>query len=78
MQVVEYRGKDVVETIFKALAGKKGERLLPDDFGAACKLAPASRLRTVCDFVAGMTDRYAMEFYERLRGAGHVTMHKPL
>ena len=77
MQVVEYRGKDIVATIFGALTEKKGERLLPDDFGAAYKLAPASRLRTVCDFVAGMTDRYAMEFYERLQGAGQVTMHKP-
>jgi dGTPase len=77
MQVVEYRGKDIVATIFEALAEPKGERLLPDDFGAACNLAPASRMRTVCDFVAGMTDRYAMEFYARLRGAGQVTMHKP-
>jgi dGTPase len=25
-------------------------------------------MRTICDFVAGMTDRYAMEFYARLRG----------
>jgi len=34
-------------------------------------------MRTICDFVAVMTDRYAMEFYARLRGAGQVTMHKP-
>ncbi len=77
MQVVEYRGKDIVATIFEALAEPRGERLLPDDFGAACKVAPVSRMRTICDFVAGMTDRYAMEFYARLPGAGQVTMHKP-
>jgi hypothetical protein len=38
-----YRGRDIVATIFDALAEPSGERLLPDDFGAACKLAPVSR-----------------------------------
>jgi dGTPase len=78
MQVVEYRGKDIVKAIFETLAESKGERLLPDDFGAACKMSPHTRMRTICDFVAGMTDRYAMEFYSRLRGSGQVTVHKPL
>ncbi|WP_421579174.1 hypothetical protein [Shinella sp. M31] len=34
--------------------------------------------RTICDFIAGMTDRYAVEFYSRLFGANGMTMHKPL
>lgn len=78
MQVVEYRGKDIVKAIFEALAEPKGERLLPGDFGTACNMSPHTKMRTVCDFVAGMTDRYAMEFYARLRGSGQVTVHKPL
>jgi dGTPase len=35
-------------------------------------------MRTVCDFVAGLTERYALEVYGRLRGAGQVPVHKPL
>jgi dGTPase len=87
MQVVEYRGKDIVKAIFKALAEKRGNdlaedggtRLLPDDFRLICKGAPEIvKMRTICDFIAGMTDRYAFEFYDRLHGTSHLTVHKPL
>lgn len=79
MQVVEYRGKDIVKSIFDAIVEKGGTRLLPDDFRAICSNAPEMlKMRTICDFIAGMTDRYAFEFYGRLRGASHLTVHKPL
>jgi dGTPase len=79
LQVVEYRGKDIVKAIFKALAEESGTRLLPDDFRVLCKGAPEMlRMRTICDFIAGMTDRYAFEFYGRLYGTTHLTVHKPL
>ena len=58
---------------------KGGERLLPDDARMIYK--NGNRLaqnRAVCDFIAGMTDRYAVEFYGRLFGAQGITMHKPL
>ncbi len=32
LQVVEYRGRDIVTSIFNAIIGKEGDRLLPDDF----------------------------------------------
>jgi dGTPase len=79
MQVVEYRGKEIVTSIFDAIKEKGGTRLLPDDFRAICSNAPEKlKMRTFCDFIAGMTDRYAFEFYGRLRGATHLTVHKPL
>jgi len=79
MQVVEYRGKEIVKSIFNALAGPGGEELLPDDFRAICKRAPELvRRRAICDFIAGMTDRYAFEFYGRLFGTSQLTIHKPL
>lgn len=79
LQVLEYRGKDIVNRIFEAIAADGGTRLLPDDFRAVCKNAPKLvRMRTICDFIAGMTDRYAFEFYGRLYGANHLTMHKPV
>ncbi|MCJ2056599.1 dNTP triphosphohydrolase [Methylobacterium sp. J-048] len=80
LQVVEYRGKEIVKSIFNALADKEhdGTRLLPDDFKALCKgSSELVRLRAICDFIAGMTDRYAFEFYGRLHGTSHLTVHKP-
>lgn len=79
LQVVEYRGKDIVSEIFRALSAEDGTRLLPNDFRALCKGAPDMvRMRAICDFIAGMTDRYAFEFYGRLYGTNHLTVHKPL
>ncbi len=63
MQVVEHREKDMIRKIFDALNSENATRLLPDDFRAVCEGAPELvRSRTVCDFIAGMTDRYAYEF----------------
>jgi len=79
LQVVEYRGRDIVSNIFKAIIGNGGDRLLPDDFRDTYKSGDElNRYRTTCDFIAGMTDRYAIEFYTRLYGANGMTMHKPL
>jgi dGTPase len=80
LQVAEHRGKDIIKEIFKALDTDDGAgtRLLPDDFRAICKGAPVMvRKRTICDFIAGMTDRYAIEFYSRLYGVNSLTIHKP-
>ncbi|MET1411887.1 dGTP triphosphohydrolase [Roseibium sp. HPY-6] len=79
LQVVEYRGRDIVKKIFEAIIKDGGERLLPDDFRETfCGGDELNRYRTACDFIAGMTDRYAIEFYTRLYGANGMTMHKPL
>ncbi|RWO66389.1 MAG: dNTP triphosphohydrolase [Mesorhizobium sp.] len=79
LQVVEYRGKDIIKSIFKSLNQANGARLLPDDFQAICRDAPEMRrMRAICDFIAGMTDRYALEFYGRLFGTNQLTIHKPL
>ncbi len=79
MQTVEYRGKDIVKKIFEALQSKEAMRLLPKDFRTLCENAPEQeRLRTICDFIAGMTDRYAFEFFSRLYGTSHLTIHKPI
>lgn len=80
LPTVEYRGQEIVTEVFKALSGKGGERLLPDDYktfiaGLSDEL---ERDRTICDFVAGMTDRYAIEFYGRLRSESAQTIFKPL
>jgi dGTPase len=80
VKLAEFRGYEVVSAIFGALAFEKGDLLLPDDvrqhmLGAHTKLA---RMRIICDFVAGMTDRYAAEFYARLHSDNSQSMFKPI
>ena len=79
LQVVEYRGKDIIKRIFNAITDASGDRLMPPDFREIYKRGDTlAKTRTVCDFIAGMTDRYAIEFYSRLFGENGMTMHKPL
>jgi dGTPase len=68
LKTVEFRGKDIVKEIFTCLS--KDPRLLPMDWRARWEALPSRnhKLRCVCDFIAGMTDRYALEFFQRLRG----------
>jgi dGTPase len=80
MAVVEFRGKRLVQEIFAALRESKGA-LLPDDWRqhyAKARSAGAGRVeRVLCDFIAGMTDRYAVEFHSAIAGEG-ATIFKPL
>lgn len=78
LAVVEHRGKDVVRDLFQAFSDTGG-RLLPDDWQVEYRTADsdAAKARVVCDFVAGMTDRYAAEMHDRLFGKG-MSIFKPL
>lgn len=78
LKLVEYRGYEIVETIFKTLTKDEGYLLLPQDMKESyqrLKVA-ADKKRLVCDFVAGMTDRYAIEFFGRLK-QGDQSIFKP-
>jgi dGTPase len=78
LKLAEHRGKDIVKRIFKAINKSKGE-LLPDDFQALYELAEGHyKMRIICDFVSGMTDRYALEFYGRLYGTNPASIYRPL
>jgi dGTPase len=80
MAVVEFRGKQLVQDIFRALRESDGT-LLPDDWRLRYRAALANgfpkRERVLCDFIAGMTDRYAIEFHSAIAGEG-ATIFKPL
>jgi dGTPase len=80
VKLPEFRGYEVVKSIFEALASEKGFLMMPDDVRENHTSASSrpQQLRIICDFVAGMTDRYATEFYDRLHSnAGH-SMFKPV
>lgn len=79
LAVIEHRGKDIVKQIFGALIDSKGA-LLPTDwrqrYNEAQKNGDSTR-RIICDFVACMTDRYAIEFHARLFGEDS-NIYKPI
>jgi dGTPase len=82
LRLVEYRGRDIVKAIFLALTNEEraGHMLLPDDWRERYVRLDddAERKRLVCDFVAGMTDRYAVEFYGRLTSVdSQLSFFKP-
>lgn len=80
LKVAEYRGKDIVRSIFKAISEDEGYLLMPNDFQDLYRRLtdPALKKRVVCDFIAGMTDRYAIQFYGRLYGTNPETIYSPL
>lgn len=78
LRLAEHRGHEIVGKIFDALAKDGGHALLPKD---QIKLWNASgsrqqKMRVISDFIAGMTDRYALEFYGRLYSDNPVSMFK--
>lgn len=85
LKVAEYRGKEIVRKIFKVISiSKKGYEILPDDVRTIYEIKTGNdehdqwhRKRVVCDFIASMTDRYAIEFYGRLTSENPETIFKP-
>lgn len=78
LKIVEHRGYDIVKTIFDTINSDDGHLLLPDDLRVLYEkfCATDDKMRLLCDFVAGMTDRYALEFYSRIKGTGE-SIFKP-
>lgn len=58
--------EQVVEGLFAALHADPAR--LPGDWAATCPADEPGRARHVGDFVAGMTDRYALKLYKQLVG----------
>lgn len=80
LKIVENRGKDIVKKIFDKIKEKEGYQLLPEDFQRLYRemTGDSGKNRLICDFIAGMTDRYALEFYGRLFSENPQTIFKPL
>jgi dGTPase len=80
LKMAESRGAAIIKRIFRALKDESsGERLLPEDwreiyFGFKTE---QKRKRTICDFIASMTDRYCVEFYSRIVGLNPPSIYKP-
>jgi dGTPase len=79
MKTIEHQGKKVVGDLFEVLGTPSGSRLLTDDHKALYDHfpEPSMKKRVICDFIAGMTDRYALEFHERLVSTRPGSIYRP-
>jgi dGTPase len=69
---LERKGRFILEGIFEAFSESyldgNGFRLMPESFDRIIRLKPdrRSRARILCDYMAGMTDGFAIRTYKRL------------
>ncbi len=69
---LERKGKVILEGLFAAFSesylGENGLRLLPESFDRIIRLkdSPRACARVLCDYIAGMTDGFAIRTYKRL------------
>ncbi len=80
LKIAEVRGKEIVKKIFESL--ESNPELLPQDIRKVYsnykgKESEHNRKRIICDYVACMTDKYAIELYGRLTSETPETIFKP-
>ena len=79
-----HKGKEVLRRLFAVLdQGRESLGLFPEDHGEAYERAlldgdETARKRVICDFLAGMTDSYALRFYSRLFLPGEGSFYEML
>ncbi len=87
LKIIEYRGKEIVKEIFEAIIKTDGI-FLPEDVRRIYSVIKNSKKtksiksnllnRTVCDFVASMTDKYAFDYYSRLKSENAQSIFKEM
>lgn len=84
VNTLSYKGKEVLQRLFEVLdQGRESVGLLPEEQGehyqrALCEGDEPARKRVICDFLASMTDSYAMRFYSRLFVPGEGSFYEML
>lgn len=77
MKVAESRGYEIVSFLFEYLVDRP--ELLPKDYKRLFdRVDDDIKHRIICDFISGMTDRYAIEFYGRLTSDSPESIFKPI
>ena len=79
LKIAELRGKEIVKRIFDTINKREGYLLLPEDYQEIYKASKKEeKMRIISDFIAGMTNEYAIQFYGRLTSENPETIFKPL
>jgi dGTP triphosphohydrolase len=71
---LEYKGRRVLEDLYATFCSHPN--LLPRDFQELIANEKKSAKRIIADFVSGMTDTYASEYYQRLFQPGEGSFYE--
>lgn len=83
LKLIEHRGTEIVSKLFDVLAADKIGELLPTDWRTrlsgikAAADSESMRMRMLCDYIAGMTDKYALDLYSRISSANPSILFRP-
>lgn len=78
---ISFKAKTVLSRLFDTYNEKDVGKLLPYDFQEKYEEimeSDADRARLICDYIAGMTDSYALKMYARLFEADSLSLNDPL
>lgn len=79
LKSAENRGRWIIEQILGELKDDGGHLLIPEDWRRLIEANADDtpwKQRAICDYVAGMTDAYCIEFYERILGRTAPSIQK--
>jgi dGTPase len=79
LKSAENRGRSIIAQIFEQLKDDDGYLLMPEDWRLLIDLNPGDtpwKMRAICDYIAGMTDSYCIEFYDRILGRSAPSIQK--
>jgi dGTPase len=79
LKSAENRGQWIVKQIFGELTDSGGYLLMPEDWRTLVEATDDDttwKRRMICDYIAGMTDAYCLEFYERILGRAAPSIQK--
>jgi dGTPase len=79
LKSAENRGRSIIDQIFKQLKAENGYLLMPEDWRLLIEANPDDtswKMRAICDYIAGMTDSYCVEFYDRILGRSSPSIQK--
>lgn len=75
---LEHKGEAMIKALFDLLISKEGSRLIPSHgsgrIAGDLSNSEDRRRRSLCDFIAGMTDEYLTRTYERVLIPRHGTI----
>lgn len=82
IQVLQYQAHQIVSELFGALKDGKGRGIFPEaraEYIDSYRSSDGQKFhRAICDYIADMTDGYAVEIFGRLHSHGRQTIYKPL
>jgi dGTPase len=79
LKSAENRGRSIIDQIFTQLKAEDGYLLMPEDWRLLIEANPDDtnwKMRAISDYIAGMTDSYCIEFYDRILGRSAPSIQK--